>query len=124
MTTSQPSAEQENIQELLNWESEANAIIRDVKDHVAAIFISASVPSSRSRIFLNLTTLEQKRLCIRVSGEGFRVVGKDHDQQLPEEELDTETFDTPYALLGQISNGYTNSFGNCLSDALQKLAEI
>lgn len=122
-TPTQNDQSAEDCDELLNWESEANAIIRDVKDHVADIFVSSAIPSNRSQIFLNVTTLEQERICVRVSCEGFRVVGKDHDRQLPDEELDTETFDTPYALLGQVSNGYTNSFGNCLSNALMKLAD-
>lgn len=123
MTTHPADDEQDDLQDLNNWESEAEAIIRDVKQHLAEIFVSKKIPSSRSQIILNLTTLEQYRFCVRVSGEGFRVVGKEHDKQLPDDELDTETFDTPYALLGQISEGYTNSFGNCLSNALKKLAE-
>lgn len=119
-----PTTNDDTFPDPVNWEAEAHAIIRDVQRHVAEISISARVPSSRTHIFLNVTTLEQTRICVRVSGEGFRVVGEDHDQVAPEDELQTaDTFDTPYALLGQVSPAYTNSFGNSLSEALQKLAD-
>lgn len=109
--------------ELINWESEANAIIHDVKEHVAEIAISTLLPSSRTHIFLNVETLEHKRMCVRVSGEGFRVVGDDFDHELPENQLTSDTFDTPYALLSHVSSEYTNSFGDCLTNALKKLTE-
>lgn len=112
--------------QLIDWQSEANAIINDVGKHVKEIIVSNKLPSSRLEIFFNLTTLEDKKMCIRISSEGFQVVGNEYDNiqtldsDLGTEELNTRIYETPYALLNDVSEKYIKSFGDELSSALQK----
>lgn len=109
--------------DLIEWTTEAQAIIADVKQHVRDICIADALQSSRTHIYLNVTTLEDRRMCVCLSGQGFRVVGQTYDNVDDEKDANAITFDTPYALLGAMSAGYTQSFGDVLSGALQRLAD-
>lgn len=109
--------------DLIEWTTEAQAIIADVQQHVRDIRIASSLPSSRTHIYLNVTTLEDRRMCICLSGRGFRVVGDAYDNVDNETDANAVTYETPYALLGAMSAGYTQSFGDVLSGALQMLAK-
>lgn len=108
--------------EILNWRDEAEAVVRDIEKHVREIKISEKLESNETAIFMNLTTLEEGKYCIKLSCQGFQVVGKQHDEVLPalDEEL-YPAFETPYALLGHLSPRYTQSFGDNLVDALQSI---
>lgn len=112
--------------DLIEWQSEAQAIINDVKNHVKNIAVSDKLPSSRTHIFLNLTTLEGRRMCVQISSAGFQVVGSEYDDNTVARQVDQhssheEIYETPYALLSVVSQGYTQSFGGELAKALQKL---
>lgn len=107
---------------ILDWQDEAAAIIKDVEKHVKDIRISTALESSKTNIFINLTTLEQATYCIRISTEGFQIVGQSYDTVEKNEDTSV-TYETPYALLNDISAGYVQSFGNNLTAALEKLME-
>ena len=106
--------------QIIEWQSEAEAVINDVKNHVAEIVVSTKLASSKTRIFLNLTTLEMKKMTVSISGAGFQIVGNAYDT-IQEDLANSTIYDTPYAMLGDISPSYTQSFGTALTNALQKL---
>lgn len=108
---------------ILEWEDEAEAIIKDVKQHVKDIQISTKLESSKTNIFLNVTTLEDRKFCARISTEGFQIVGNSYDSIVESIEKTSMAYDTPYALLNDVSAQYVQSFGNGLASALEKLAE-
>lgn len=105
---------------IINWPDEAAAVISDIKKHVHQISISTILPATESAIYLNCETIEFKKFTIRLSSAGFQIVGNDFNTI-----TDTVGFpyETPYALLGNISPGYISSFGNELSKALENLSE-
>lgn len=107
---------------ILEWQDEAAAIIKDVGKHVKDIRISTALESSKSEIYLNVTTLEEETFCIRISTEGFQIVGHSYDT-VELIENTSVTYETPYALLNDISARYVDSFGNGLTAALEKLLE-
>lgn len=102
----------------INWPDEAAAVINDVKVHVREIFISTKLPATELEIYLNCETLESKRCTIRLSADGFQIVGDSYDKI---DDVTTFPYETPYALLNVISPGYSVSFGNELSKALENL---
>lgn len=104
--------------DLIKWEDEASAVINDVKNHVKEIEISKVLESDKTKIFLNVTTIEDRKICVRLSGAGFQVVGHCYDNETDENAI---PYETPYALLSAVSEGYTRSFGSNLTDALKKL---
>lgn len=108
-----------------NWEKEANGIIKDVNKHVKEILISRKFQSTDSDIFLNITILEGTKMCVRVSCEGFEIVGNEYDSNSLESSEDyfSNIYETPYALLSNISNKYVESFGNDLVNALNLIVE-
>lgn len=110
----------DDFPDLIEWQSEAQAVINDVKSHVKHITVSDRLPSSRTHIFLNLTTLEGRRMCVQISSAGFQVVGNEYDETGDQSSYE-EIFETPYALLSVVSEGYAQSFGGELAKALQKL---
>lgn len=105
---------------IINWPDEAAAVISDVKSHVNEIFISTVLPSTEMEIYLNCETLESGKYTIRLSSDGFLIVGDSYDKI---DHLNGFSYETPYALLSVLSPGYTASFGNKLSDALKNLQE-
>lgn len=108
-----------------NWENEANGIIKDVNKHVKEILISTKFQSTDSDIFLNITILEGTKMCVRVSGQGFEIIGNDYDSNSLESSEDyfSNIYETPYALLSEISKKYVESFGEGLVNALNLIVE-
>lgn len=104
--------------EVQNWIEEAKSVINDIKTHVTTVNISKTLASTDLKIFINLITLENKKYCIELSANGFRVVGNNFDETVLEE---NSYFETPYSLLASISPEFHESFGNAL---LTKLAAL
>lgn len=102
-----------------HWILEAQAIIDDVKQHVADIKVSKKLRNSNQSFHLNLTTLEGSRFCIEVSSAGFTIVGNEHDDATSKGE--NERFETPYSLLNFVSPQYKDSFGSSLVHRLEQL---
>lgn len=102
---------------LLNWKSEAQAVVDDVKYHLNKIDIAENTLTNTS-IYLNLTTLEDTKLCVMMNSEGFRVTGYIHDCCDIKDEV---VYETIYALLQTHSPKYVNSFAAKLATALDNL---
>lgn len=109
-------------EEKSDWRTEAAGVIHDIKVHVKNIHISEQMVSDETQIYLNLVTLEDARFCIRLDNTGFKVAGKDFDNQ-ELEMMEQDTFETPYSLLSSISKKFTESFGNRLISELNKLKQ-
>ncbi|KAH8293892.1 hypothetical protein KR054_006235 [Drosophila jambulina] len=127
-----------------NCVDEANAIINDVKAHVAEICISSKLASDATQIFLNIRTIESATCCVQVTSRGFKIVssqydtidedkrisallcngGGSNDDDEDEDEDEEEIFETPYALLDKISPRYVESFGNQLCQQLRQLQQM
>lgn len=109
-------------EEIINWEEEAAAIIRDVNPHVALIEISRQLPCNETKVYLNVRTIEGQEHCVQVSSIGFRVVANKFDaidaEKNEANEDEEEVYETPYALLDKISPSYVESFGNQLCKQL------
>lgn len=110
----------ERILDAEQWKLEAQSVINDVKNHVTNFVLSEKFPSSNTEIFLNLTTLEDLKFCIKLTAAGFSVVGNQHDDI---SNNGTMYFETPYSLLDFVSPMYRNSFGNSLLNKLNLLQE-
>ncbi|EDW70054.1 GSK3-beta interaction protein [Drosophila virilis] len=128
---------QEVDEQEFNCIDEANAIINDVKAHVAEIAISSKLVSSATQIYLNIRTIESATCCVEVTNRGFKIVSSqydtiDEDKALRSEVLENgdvepaeeEIFETPYALLDKISPRYVESFGNKLCQQLRQLQQM
>ncbi|XP_067647280.1 GSK3-beta interaction protein-like isoform X2 [Eurosta solidaginis] len=127
-TTSTPEFDN-NDEEVINWEEEAAAIIRDVNPHVALIEISRQLPSNENKVYLNVRTIERNDYCVQVSGIGFRIVSNvfdtiNADKGEANENVDDEVYETPYALLDKISPSYVESFGNQLCRQLLSVQQM
>lgn len=131
--TADPGEEQ-----AFNCEDEANAIINDVKAHVAEICISSKLASDATQIYLNIRTIESATCCVQVSSRGFKIVSSQYDTidedsrisallrngQEQGDDEEEEIFETPYALLDKISPRYVESFGNQLCQQLRALQQM
>lgn len=104
--------------DIINWPDEAAAVISDVKGHVRQISISSELQTTELEIYLNCETLEGVKCTIRLSSVGFQIVSKTFDKI---DDLYGFPYETPYALLNELSPRYTNSFGEELSKALSNL---
>ena len=75
---------------------------------------------------MNITTVEDLKLTVQLSSQGFCVVSSnEHDKvDVKNDGEDEMTFyETPYSLLDSISPGYREAFGNKLASQLRKLSE-
>lgn len=125
---------EESDEQEFNCIDEANAIINDVKKHVAEIAISSKLESSATQIYLNIRTIESATCCVQVTNRGFKIVSSQYDtidnDKILKSSLDTdddedeEIFETPYALLDKISPRYVESFGNQLCHQLRQLQQM
>lgn len=106
--------------DIIHWPDEAAAVISDVKNHVKEIYISTALPSTDLDIYMNCETLENNKYTIRLSSDGFQIVSHSYDKV---DDLNGYPYETPYAMLNEISSGYTNAFGNDLTQALFKLQQ-
>lgn len=87
-----------------------------------------SFQSSDNRIYLNITTIESKKITVELSCRGFAVVSEtSHDTidiVINDDEEDNLTyFETPYSLLDSISPGYRQAFGTNLANQLRKISQ-
>lgn len=103
------------------WPQEAEAAINDIKKHVKSACISLILNSNNQHIYINLTTLENTDFCVEMSGAGFRVVGRMYDDTSLSS-IENMNYETPYALLNNISQKYRESFGGELMNRLLDLA--
>ncbi|PAA54839.1 hypothetical protein BOX15_Mlig007812g1 [Macrostomum lignano] len=97
---------------------EAQAAVREVAFAVSSIEMSSALPAGGSEAFLNIVTLEGRRMCVRIGEEGFRVVSDQPDCQ------DTPApacYETVYALLSDLSEGFRSAFSGALSARLLDL---
>lgn len=104
--------------EPIHWPDEAIAVICDVQKHVRQIVVSTAIPFTELSIYLNCETKDSKRVTVRLSSAGFQVVGHDFDTN---NISDAFAYETPYALLSDISSAYVQSFADGLSEALLNL---
>lgn len=135
-----PDTKSNNDEDMLCWQTEAAAIIQDVKDHVSFIGISPHLSNEANRIYLNVRTLEGDTYCIAASNQGFCILSRtfdvtdgddsdewfeinstSSDETLDEEGRRCKYFETMYSLLDYISPMYVMSFGSNLCEKLQKL---
>lgn len=108
----------ERVLDAQTWPAEAEAAIGDIRRHVRAASVSSRL-RSHHRIYINLTTLEDHTYCIEMSAAGFRVVGRKYDDVSLTGHVN---YETPYALLNNISQKYKESFGDELMTKLLHLA--
>ncbi|XP_043471254.1 GSK3-beta interaction protein [Leptopilina heterotoma] len=111
----------ERVLDAEQWKLEAQSVINDVKNHVTDFVLSEKFQSTNTEIFLNLTTLENLKFCVKLTAAGFCVVGNQHDDM--SNNMNTMYFETPYSLLDFLSPMYRNSFGNSLLNKLNLLKE-
>lgn len=102
----------------INWLEEAEAVIADINPFVEEISISSRQPDTDSMVLLNLKTYENEKFCVRLCASGFGVIGSDYDSESINE---IKWFETPYAMLSEISKSYVNRFQHSLLEKLKHL---
>uniref|UniRef100_A0A182S465 DUF727 domain-containing protein n=1 Tax=Anopheles funestus TaxID=62324 RepID=A0A182S465_ANOFN len=107
---------------VIDWSQEAEAVIQDIAQHVKDISLSKELRPTRTESYINITTLDGKKMCIKLNAEGLQIVGDMHDSKRQENSSNTR-YETPYALLSDVCPSYVNSFGNSLVNALSKLEQ-
>lgn len=112
----------DEILDEITWPQEAEAAINDIRKHVSKASVSPILTNTNQRIYINLTTLENANYCIEMSAMGFKVVGRTYDDNSLSQS-DNDTYETPYALLNEISQKYKESFGGELMSKLMDLAK-
>ncbi|CAI8045811.1 GSK3-beta interaction protein [Geodia barretti] len=104
--------------EVLEFKKEAQQSLDEVRYALSEGWVSERLESSSQYAYLNLTTREGQEYCVRLSGRGFQVVGRSHDEVSGEE---GGTWETVYSLLNCISPSYSSSFSARLADRLNRL---
>jgi Protein of unknown function (DUF727) len=107
-------------EEIIDWQKEALAIINDVKSFVKSINISSKLVSDGSCTYLNIVTLEDRRLTVSLDSSGFKIMCNYELDSFQDEETE-DVYETIYALLETQSEKYTQAFGNKLVEELEKL---
>lgn len=102
---------------------EAEAAIKEVAFGVKQIArASDSLPYTDSLAYLNVTTLEDKKMCIEISARGFCPVGEEYDK-VKDDAQESEYYETIYALLSARSTLFRDQFSRRLCDRLEALKD-
>ncbi|XP_054724271.1 GSK3-beta interaction protein-like [Uloborus diversus] len=104
----------------IDWQEEAEAVIRDVGFALKSISISSQMPQSSTEIYFNIETREGQKLCVELSSYGFRVVSDCFDDA-KEGFPDQTYYETPYALFDKYSSQFRHCFANELEKKLSRL---
>lgn len=102
----------------LDWITEAKSVIESERSLLKYIEISPLAVSNG--VYLNIETLENRRLCVLLNSRGFRVVAKVFDQDT---DVSQTCYETHFALLSNISEGYGQRFGELVVAKLNQFAE-
>ncbi|XKL62197.1 hypothetical protein PGB90_002030 [Kerria lacca] len=103
----------------IKWEEEAIGIINDIKPFVKEICVANKQENIEHMILLNLETYEHDKFCIKLCETGLAVVGRNYDTV---DMVDIKIwYETPYALLTNLSKSYIERFKQSLFDKLQNL---
>jgi hypothetical protein len=109
-------------EEIIDWTTEATAVMNDIRKHVKECKLSEKFHTNASEAYINMTTLEDIRICIKLDRSGLQVVGRDYDVA-DIVNSNNSIYETPYSLLSSISGKYVQSFGDCLTSALNQIKD-
>ena len=107
------------IMESINFMQEAEWTKNEIGNYVDFVEISNILPKSLSCVFINLRTKERTEWCVRLSSEGYRIVGDGFDRMNKESE--NLIYETVFSLMDHISPNYRASFNDELSQRLKGL---
>lgn len=103
----------------LDWYAEAKSVAESERSLVK--YIDTSSLKVSNGVYLNIETLENQLFCVLLNNQGFRVVAKAFDQDTN----DSQTcYETHFALLSNISEGYSRRFNELVTAKLNKFAEL
>jgi len=118
----------ENLNEAQQWNVEAESVIKEIKGFVHQAFLSDELNNFcnfQLAAFINIETVENKKITVKLSSIGYTIVGQDFDTKDDDAEsvfkTDSCHYETIYALLDSLSAGYTDRFAQSLSASLEKL---
>jgi len=109
-----------------NWKEEALEVAKDIYSCVTLVNISEELTTQNqtTAAYLNIQTLENTAVTVRVNSAGFTVVGNSFDNNILETSNSTAgSFETPYSLLHSISPQYSETFAAQLHHKLSTLVE-
>lgn len=92
---------------------EANAATKELAFGVTSIIVPSNFPQTDNMSHLEIKTLENEELLVEVTCKGFRITNQ--------EERDVKYYETPYALLSDISEGFRQKFSDSLTAKLLNL---
>ncbi len=101
---------------------EAEAAVKEVSFAVEHVSISEKLPCNSDIVYLNIRTKENKVFCVRLTIQGFAIVGEQFDMPSVTESKPLKLYETIYQLLDDNSEQYRNSFGLALTEKLNQIA--
>lgn len=101
----------------LDWIAEAKSVIESERSLLNFIDISSMIVSNG--VYLNIETLENQQFCVLLNNQGFRVVAKVFDQDT---NISQTCYETHFALLSNISKGYSQRFNELVFIKLNDIA--
>ncbi len=120
-------SESEGQEGQINWRTEAVEVAKDIYSCVTSVGLSeeltARTPATAA--YLNVRTLENKPLTVRVNSSGYTIVGNfPNDDSLEKSNSpNLISYETPYSLLHSISPLYSESFAAQLHQKLSRLVD-
>lgn len=99
------------------YQEELKSIIEEIRFGVAEVGMS-TLPADELASYFNLQTNEGNRMCIKMSRQGFQVVGSDYNLRDVE---NGQCFESINALLDSLSPAYRKLFSEALVKKLQEL---
>lgn len=110
---------QDNDDNCHSLDNEAVQAVNYIKFGVKEAFVSTKLPKSDTIAYINLNTLENEKYCVKLTFNGYQVVGNDYDTISEDDDMvKSETVD---ALMNSISPLYVRKFNETLAERLETI---
>ncbi|KAH9500238.1 hypothetical protein Btru_077551 [Bulinus truncatus] len=98
---------------------EATEVVKEIAYAVKCVQVATALPSDKNLVYINITTKENRNMCVELSLQGFRVVGSHYNEVNPQNF--SQYYETIYSLLDSQSSEYRSTFFETLSNKLLNL---
>lgn len=109
------------VNDNIDWKSEANAVIEDVKQFVSSISIAKEPESNDMSIYFDIETFEREKFIVSMRSYGFTILNPNDKNNQDSDDNQPIVYETINALLDSKSVEYRKAFANSL---LTKLTSI
>lgn len=106
----------------MDWKAEADTVIDDIRPFVSSARISKELESSKTRIYLEIVTFENRKMLVSMDAHGFCICDNDKEEhKVDDDDVEAKVYETVNALLDDNSACYREAFAKALLSKINSI---